>query len=178
MFLTFILTIKVIYVDIQHKLCYILSMSNRIHPEAKTVANIFFPTSTAFLKLMHDSKIVPADLTPQQMKIIMELKMAGRLRLSDLSKCAAVTHGTMTVAVQKLLTKGLVVKTKDPNDERAISLALTVKGKAVSKYIEKGTQELFHTICEGLSKAERKKFAECFQFLLKTYQKIAQQKGS
>ena len=159
-------------------MCYILSMKNRVHPEAKNIAEIFFPTSTAFLKLMHGSKVVPEGLTPQQMKIIMELKIAGRLRLSDLSRCAAVTHGTMTVAVQKLLKKGLVVKTKDLKDERAVSLALTAKGKGASQYVEKGTKDLFHMICEGLTKVERKKLVESFRFLLKTYQKIVEQKGA
>ena len=139
---------------------------------------MFFPTSTAFLRLMHGSRIVPAGLTPQQMKIVMELNIAGTLRLSDLSRCAAVTHGTMTVAVQKLLKKGLLVKAKDPVDERAVSLTLTAKGKTVGKEIQQGTEELFHTICQGISKAERKKLADCFKFLLKTYQKILEQKGA
>jgi DNA-binding MarR family transcriptional regulator len=153
-------------------------MKDSMHPEAKAIASVFFPTSTAFLKLMHESHIVPKDLTPQQMKIIMELSFAGSLRLSELSKCAAVTHGTMVVAVQKLLKKGLLMKTKDLKDERAVSLTLTSKGKIVSKNIEKETQVLFHTICQGISKVERKKLVECYRFLLQTYQKILQQKGA
>jgi DNA-binding MarR family transcriptional regulator len=153
-------------------------MKNSIHPEAKMVSSLYFPTSTAFLKLAHDSHIVPKDLTPQQMKIIMELKIAGRLRLSDLSRCAGVTHGTMTVAVQKLLKKGLLVKTKDTQDERAVSLTLTAKGKQISESIEKETEIFFHVICDAIPKVERKKFVECFRFLLKTYQGILTQKGN
>ncbi len=153
-------------------------MKEHICPEAKYVASVFFPTSTAFLRLMHGSRIVPEGLTPQQMKIIMELDIAGHARLSDLSRCAAVTHGTMTVAVQKLLKKGLLVKTKDLKDERAVSLTLTTKGKAASKYIGQETEQLFHTICQGLSKIERKKLADSYRFLLQTYQKIVEQKGT
>ena len=152
-------------------------MKKHIHPEAKIVATAFFPTSTAFLKLMHGSNVVPQGLTQQQMKIIMELNLAGHLRLSALSRCAAVTHGTMTVAVQKLLKKGLVAKAKDPKDERAVSLTLTAKGKTVSKQVERSTEDLFHMICEGLSKEERKKLVESFHFLLKAYQKIGERKG-
>lgn len=153
-------------------------MKTRIHPEAKNVAAIFFPTSAAFLRLMHASRMVPEGLTQQQIKIIMELSITSRLRLSDLSRCAAVTHGTMTVAVQKLLKKGLIVKTKDPKDNRAIGLSLTAKGKTISKQIEKGTEDLFHMVCEELSKVERKKLIESFRFLLKTYQKILEKKGA
>jgi DNA-binding MarR family transcriptional regulator len=166
------------YIDLQHIVCYILVMNKKIHPEAKLVASAFFPTATAFLKLMHNSQVVPKDLTPQQMKIIMELNTTPRLRVSDLSRCTAVTHGTMVVAVQKLLKKGLLVKTKSLQDERAVSLSLTPQGKKVSKQIEKETQQLFNNICQGISKAERKRLVDCYHFLLKTYQKILQEKGN
>jgi len=155
-----------------------MTMKIRIHPEARIVATTFFPVTTAFVKLTHCNRIIPEGITQQQMKIIMELNSVGCSRLSDLSRCAAVTHGTMTVAVQKLLKKGLVAKTKDPQDERAVSLTLTAQGKKVSKEIEKGMEELFHTICEKIPKNERKKLAECYRFLLKTYQKVGEKKGA
>jgi|GEM_PF-5510389 len=149
-----------------------------ICPEAKAVASAFFPTSTAFLRLMHGhSRMVPAGLTPQQMKIIMELDIAGTLRLSDLSRFACVTHGTMTVAVQKLLKKGLLLKKKDPVDERAVALVLTARGKGVARQIYRSTEELFHMICKDLSQKERRRLAEAYRFLLKTYQEIVEQKG-
>ena len=143
-------------------------------PEAKQVAKLFFPTSTAFLRLLHGAFVVPSGLTSQQMKIIMEIHIAGKLRLSDLSRCAGVTHGTMTVAVQKLLKKGLVVKTKDLVDERAISLALTPAGKKTVRLIEKGMEEFFHSICEGIAGTQRKKLLECYRFLLATYSQLGE----
>lgn len=153
-------------------------MKNVSYSEAKALAGLFFPVTRAFLRLMHGSRMVPAGLTPQQMKIVMELSMADTMRLSDLSRCAAVTHGTMTVAVQKLLKKGLVVKKKDPRDERAVSLALTAGGKAVARQITSGTEEMFQAICGEISRAERQKLVTSYQFLLKTYQKIVARKGA
>ncbi|MEI7998738.1 MAG: MarR family transcriptional regulator [Candidatus Omnitrophota bacterium] len=152
-------------------------MKQILHREANLLAQVFFPKINAFSRIAYHVHIGhPVGLTPQQVEVVMELDQMGSLRLSDLSKSACVTHGTMTVAVQKLLKKGLLIRKKDPTDERAIRLGLSAKGKAVAIKTHNKTLEVFNFICEELSEEERKKLIDSYQFLLKTYQTILNRK--
>ena len=78
---------------------------------------------------------------------------------------------------KKLKEKGLIVKRKDPDDERAVSLVLSTKGQALYQQIEHGMMELFNFICDNLSKDERRQLLESYRFLLRVYQRSLDCRG-
>jgi len=93
-------------------------MSKNTYNESKIVAELLCPTMNAFSRLVQYGNVVPPGLTPQQIKIIMDFLPAGSVRLSDLSRCAAVTQGTMTGCAE-VAQEGLLIRKKDPVNERA-----------------------------------------------------------
>ncbi|MEP6491262.1 MAG: MarR family transcriptional regulator [bacterium] len=53
----------------------------------------------------------------------------GPLPVNVLGKSLLLTSGSMTAAVDRLVTRGLVERTDDPNDRRVRVVALTGKGR-------------------------------------------------
>jgi len=53
----------------------------------------------------------------------------GPLPVNVLGKKLLLTSGSMTAAVDRLVTRGLVARADDPNDRRVRVVALTAKGR-------------------------------------------------
>lgn len=70
-------------------------------------------------------------LTPTQSQILAALQAhaRGAMSLSEVAGELAVTAATASDAVSALLAKGLVRKTRDPHDGRAVLITLTARGK-------------------------------------------------
>ena len=72
----------------------------------------------------------PRGLNPTQAQILsLLLASAAPLRLSDVAAGLAVTGPTASDAVKALVAKGLVAKTREPDDARAVALVLTDMGR-------------------------------------------------
>ena len=68
-----------------------------------------------------------------EMKVLTALRRQGppyELRPTDLFRMLGVTSGTMTYRIDKLVERGLVVRTPDPNDGRGAMVQLTPDGVA------------------------------------------------
>ena len=68
-------------------------------------------------------------LTPTQGQILALLHLQQGMRLSEVATALAVRPATASDAVQSLVHKGLVQKTRAPEDARAVRLTLTAAGQ-------------------------------------------------
>jgi DNA-binding MarR family transcriptional regulator len=95
-------------------------------------------------------------LTPTQGQILVLLADKGEvgIRLSEVAKNLAVTAATASDAVTSLVEKGLVQKTKSPQDGRAIALTLTPQGQQAAAQTASWSDFLLNTVDE-LSAAEK-----------------------
>ncbi|MDZ4677360.1 MAG: MarR family transcriptional regulator [Oligoflexia bacterium] len=146
--------------------------------EGKNLADLHFSLMLSLRKFVAGNEPFVRSLTPQQMMVLIILDMNGSIRLSDLSKRAMVTHGTMVVAIQKLVKKGLILKKKDPIDERAVALSLSAKGKAIPKGIKERLSQRYKLLCENLPADEAKKLADCYRFMTKTFWEFEKERES
>jgi DNA-binding MarR family transcriptional regulator len=76
--------------------------------------------------------LAPHGLTPSEFDLLAVLRRSGRPgghRVSDLGGRSLVTSGTMTNRIDRLEAKGLVKRISDPEDRRAILVALTPAGR-------------------------------------------------
>jgi DNA-binding MarR family transcriptional regulator len=85
------------------------------------------------LRAMMWAKGRSSGLTPTQGQILSLLQTRGALRLSAIASDLGIRQPTATEAVNTLVRKGLVGKTADPDDGRAIALRLTKKGRSEAK---------------------------------------------
>jgi MarR family 2-MHQ and catechol resistance regulon transcriptional repressor len=70
-------------------------------------------------------------LTPSQFDVIATLGDTKGMTCSELSDRTLVTKGTLTGALDRLETKGLIVRDAVAADRRCVQIRLTAKGEAI-----------------------------------------------
>ncbi|MEB3980825.1 MarR family transcriptional regulator [Mycobacterium sp. 663a-19] len=77
------------------------------------------------------SGVVAGDLTLAQLSILITLLEQGPIRMTDLAAHERVRTPTTTVAIRRLEKIGLVKRSRDPSDLRAVLVDITPRGRAV-----------------------------------------------
>jgi DNA-binding MarR family transcriptional regulator len=75
--------------------------------------------------------VVAGDLTLAQLSILVTLLDQGPIRMTDLAAHERVRTPTTTVAIRRLEKVGLVKRSRDPSDLRAVLVDITPRGRAV-----------------------------------------------
>jgi DNA-binding MarR family transcriptional regulator len=98
-------------------------------------------------------------ISPTQAQILALLQAKGSdgMRLSELAEGLAVTSATASDAVRVLDEKGLVQKTRSPDDGRAIAITLTPKGDELAEQTSCWSDALLDAV-GGLSEPEQTVF--------------------
>src|SRR5262245_43851028 len=73
------------------------------------------------------------DLTLAQLSILLTLLEKGPIRMTDLAAHERVRTPTTTVAIRRLEKIGLVKRSRDPSDLRAVLVDITPRGLAVHR---------------------------------------------
>jgi DNA-binding MarR family transcriptional regulator len=79
------------------------------------------------------SKEAAGDLTLAQLSILFTLLDQGPIRMTDLAAHERVRTPTTTVAIRRLERIGLVKRSRDPSDLRAVLVDITPRGLAVHR---------------------------------------------
>jgi len=96
------------------------------------------------------------DITPAQVVYLDYLGKHPDCRLSQLTSALQYSAASVSAMVSVLNAKGLVAKTQEPFDGRALSLALTEKGRQVVFEIEKFRSTRVEMILENLDEKEKR----------------------
>ena len=75
-------------------------------------------------------------------------------RMSEVARSCGVTLATLTVACDKLETKGLVRRSRDKSDRRVVIVSLTDKGRAAYEYHRAFHERMIASVMETLSSEE------------------------
>src|SRR5246127_3216721 len=79
------------------------------------------------------SRVSTGDLTLAQLSILVTLIDRGPIRMTELAAHERVRTPTTTVAIRRLEKLGLVKRSKDQSDLRAVLVDITPKGLAVHR---------------------------------------------
>ena len=102
------------------------------------------------------------DLEPGEFDVLAALRRAGKpyaLSPSQLLSLTLVTSGTMTNRIDRLVQKGLVIRTPDPSDGRGVLVQLTSAGKSA---VDKALDELLareNKLLAKIARTDREKLA-------------------
>lgn len=77
------------------------------------------------------SRVPTGDLTLAQLSILVTLLDRGPIRMTELAAHERVRTPTTTVAIRRLEKLGLVKRSRDPSDLRAVLVDITPKGHSV-----------------------------------------------
>jgi DNA-binding MarR family transcriptional regulator len=103
-----------------------------------------------------------------QARVMMVMADAGQVRMGELSAKLGVTARNVTTIVDGLEREGLLARTPDPNDRRAILLELTPKGRDLIAAVHTTQRELADWLFAALDTTERAELLRLLRKLLET----------
>lgn len=117
--------------------------------------------------LHHAAGVFSGNQVPfSQASLLTQLHEQGSpQRMSALAQRNEVAPRTVTTLVDGLERRGLVRRTSDPEDRRAVLVEIAEKGAALMQEIEWGRQALADEFVTGLTPAERVEFVRLLRKL-------------
>jgi MarR family 2-MHQ and catechol resistance regulon transcriptional repressor len=115
------------------------------------------------LNLCQDSVFSKYGITTEQFGVLTSIKSRGPLRPIDLASILERGPNSMSMLVDRMVKAGLVRRTRDRKDRRAVKVSLTSKGeKAVEPTIPAGW-EFIHKILSPLSYDDQRALASMLE---------------
>jgi DNA-binding MarR family transcriptional regulator len=114
--------------------CQIMADSTSTVPEVTELAEGLHRALSKLFSILRrgdPSGVVAGDLTLAQLSILVTLLDQGPIRMTDLAAHERVRTPTTTVAIRRLEKIGLVKRSRDPSDLRAVLVDITPRGRAV-----------------------------------------------
>jgi DNA-binding MarR family transcriptional regulator len=109
------------------------------------------------------NRVFAGDLTLAQLSILVTLLERGPMRMTDLAAHERVRTPTTTVAIRRLEKLGLVKRSKDQTDLRAVLVAITDKGLAVHRESLANRRAALAAMLRGLSDEDRETLAKALE---------------
>ncbi|GAU77926.1 MarR family winged helix-turn-helix transcriptional regulator [Fusibacter sp. 3D3] len=103
-------------------------------------------------KVLHSDKF--DDLSLTEFHVIAAIGVENMLKMSDIASKLGVTVGTLTIAINNLLKKEYVVRSRSETDRRVVYVTLTDKGHAAYDHHETFHQEMIEFVLNTLNETE------------------------
>jgi DNA-binding MarR family transcriptional regulator len=91
---------------------------------------------------------------PAYLGVLMCLWREDGLKVVELGRRAGLEPSTMTGLLDRMERDGLVARTADPHDRRALRILLTERGRAVQAPVTEVVDRTLATMFAGMSEAE------------------------
>lgn len=120
-----------------------------------------------------DQGLKPLGLTWENFDLIASLRRQGkpyRMRPSDLAAACLVTSGAITNRLNQVERLGLVERGPDPTDRRAVQVALTPKGLALTDEVIRVQFSVARELLKPLQPDERDLLVPILRKLLATFE--------
>jgi DNA-binding MarR family transcriptional regulator len=105
-----------------------------------------------------DDALEHLDISAQNIGIMLCLLKGAPNTPFELARLLHVDTGLMTRMLDKLETKGLLVRTRSVEDRRVVHLALTPKGRQIAREIPELAPEVLNVRLKDFTKAEFTEF--------------------
>lgn len=94
------------------------------------------------------------DISGNDMHILEAIGIGQPKNMSSVAKILSVTVGTLTIAINNLVKKGYVNRSRSEEDRRVVLISLSEKGTAAFYHHEKFHKEMVEAVLKGLEKEE------------------------
>ncbi|MCX7614511.1 MAG: MarR family transcriptional regulator [Clostridiales bacterium] len=89
-----------------------------------------------------------------EIHILEKIGPSGASRMGDIASKLGITLATLTVACDRLESKGLIEKKRSSQDKRAVKITLTDPGMLVYRFHEDFHHSIIDAVMEGLNEEE------------------------
>jgi DNA-binding MarR family transcriptional regulator len=100
-----------------------------------------------------------------QARLLGTIEDCGEARISDLAVLDHCSQPTMTTQVRRLEEAGLVVRTPDPDDARAVRIGMTAKGSEVLAHVRTDRAAVIDPRIQRLSQQDRDALSKAMDVL-------------
>ncbi|HWR09780.1 MarR family winged helix-turn-helix transcriptional regulator [Sporomusa sp.] len=118
------------------------------------------------MELMTKCEASCCGITLTQCHLLTEIGWAGTASLNTLSERLGVDKSTMSRNIEILVTDGLVSRTTDPDNRRAITIMLTDAGRQLFDQVEASMTQFYETLFQALPANKRSQVLESLEILL------------
>ena len=94
------------------------------------------------------------DITNNDMHVIEAVGIGEPKNMSAIAKALSVTMGTLTIAMNSLVKKGYVKRTRGKEDRRVVYISLSEKGKGAYQHHERFHRHMIDEILRDLTAEE------------------------
>lgn len=117
------------------------------------------------------SALAKVDLDRPSAQLLMTLyyQQNKPCRVQDIAALLGVEAPSVTRKSQELELKGLLKRTTDPADKRAVQLLLTRRGRTLVTKVRQAQAEAIGTVMKRWPKDERRHFARLFEKFTRQY---------
>ena len=117
-----------------------------------------------------DAVLSEYDLTGPQLCVLGQLARlsadGGEVNQRDIENAVHLSHASVTAMLQRLEGKGFVVSARSDADKRSKCLRLTDKAEALHESIFALDAQVFDSLCEGMTQAQREQMCELLNMML------------
>lgn len=94
------------------------------------------------------------DITNNDMHVIEAIGIEEPKNMTSIARELSVTVGTLTIAMNSLVKKGYVERTRGKEDRRVVYISLSEKGRRAYRHHARFHKEMIDSMTSGLSKEE------------------------
>jgi MarR family 2-MHQ and catechol resistance regulon transcriptional repressor len=141
-----------------------MAIRDEIHPNPKTALRKRATPEQVWVALAHcyrtmsthiEQSFVDAGLSLTDFMLLEALLHKGPMTITAIQEAVLLASGSMTAAVDRLATRGLIARTLSPRDRRARLLELTPEGRTVIETAYERHRGQLNQWMNGLSADER-----------------------
>ena len=107
--------------------------------------------------------VAPHDITPGQFGVLIMIKENEGLSQSDLGAAVGIDRSTMVAVIDRLESRGLVIRAPSPNDRRSYALRLSPEGERLLGELIPRVQEHDRAMVKDLSPEEQRQLIDFLQ---------------
>lgn len=100
-----------------------------------------------------------------QARLLSTIEAEGRARISDLAGLDHCSQPTMTTQVRRLEDAGLVSRTVDPHDARAVLISITPQGIATLAQVRADRGSAIDPVLDALDSSDRETLAAAVEIM-------------
>ena len=94
------------------------------------------------------------DITNNDMHVIEAIGVGEPKNMSTIAKLLSVTVGTLTIAMNRLVKKGYVIRERGKEDRRVVYISLSEKGLRAYRHHEEFHRQMIEAVLENLTEDE------------------------
>jgi DNA-binding MarR family transcriptional regulator len=113
-----------------------------------------------------------ADLTPPQFWALKTIQQLDQTKMSPLADRLGLSLGAASTLVDRLVTRGLVERTTDAQDRRAVHVSPSLKGEKVLGEVIEAKRRLTHEVFERLTPEARPELLKSLEALTAAWESL------